>query len=121
MNRKQYDKFVKSVKEIMAYAGYEENKDNSYRYVVNTAYGKLNISIHDYERGDKLYYIFTRFDDVEKAKTRFVDGGYSLYGFNRNSGKCNIHSMVEENTLWDFKELLEAACEKEFDNFEMAI
>ena len=121
MNKKQYDKFVKNVKGIMEFVGYEESKDNGYRYIVNTAYGKLNITIHDYERGDKLYFIFNRFDDVDKAKERFIDGEYGLYGFNKYTGKCNIHSMVEENVLWDFKNLLETACEKEFNNFEMAI
>ena len=94
MNKKQHQKFNKEI-DIFLKDKYIKNNDN-HRYIIETSYGKLNI-IKDnlYMKGSKLYSIFCRFEDVEKAKE---------YG--GRSGKCNFHSKDCEYTINNFKNFI---------------
>lgn len=87
--------FQKKFKEIALKYGAIDS--NFYRYEIDTTIGKLNLSIH--ESDEYGFNIYTRFDDVDKAK--------QYYNCNPHSGKYNLHASIKQFALDWLEDLLE--------------
>jgi hypothetical protein len=92
MNKKQHQKFNKEIDDFLK-DKYKVKEDN--HYMLETKCGNLNIILDNYFRNKKLYSIFCRFDDVEKARE---------YG--GRSGKYNFYSSDSEYLMSDFKSFI---------------
>jgi hypothetical protein len=94
ITKKQGAKFVEGAKRILSFIPNKQVDcyEGSSKYEVETQYGLLTITIPDEQ--SYCYTIFQRFDDVEKAKTRFACNPYS--------GKFNIHCNEADEALWNF-------------------
>ena len=93
---KKANEFREAVLELLTKFGAE--KSELYQYKIKTEnLGDLYISLHD-DSLSYCYSIFTRFEDVDKAK-QYVD-------CNPFSGKFNFHSGSSKTILSDFTRFL---------------
>jgi hypothetical protein len=91
MNRQANQaKFQKTIKEGLQKLGAKENKENNYKFVLLTDFGRLFLTYHesDVKDNSKVYSLYTRFEIPEKAK--------NIPFCNPYSGKWNFHFNVSE-------------------------
>lgn len=83
--------------------------EETYRYVLtlNTKAGILTVSLHKEDKPSKLFSIFCRFEDVEKAK--LVLSASNQENLNKYSGKWNYHYLGAKSCLevflWSLKDI----------------
>ena len=68
-----------------------------YKWKIDTIYGSLLITVHDPEPRQKIFNIFTRFENPKRAK----EGGLDV---NPYSGKWNFHYFDSEYALEVFND-----------------
>ena len=66
---------------------------------IETLYGDIDITLHNPEPQSKVFSIFMKFKEVERAKGH-------ISGMNQYSGKWNIHQYTPEGAIEDFQERL---------------
>ncbi len=69
-----------------------------YCWMILTSLGYLNITVHDPEKRQKVFLVFMKFQDVDKAKVETVCNPYS--------GKWNIHTGDNKKALEELKKRL---------------
>lgn len=94
ITKKQSADFQKKAMDILS--KFNPKESDFYRYSVDTELGELLVRID--EDNVSCYSIFTRFEDVDKAKEHVNCNPYS--------GKHNFHCYDKETILAHFKELL---------------
>jgi hypothetical protein len=89
MNR--YEKARKVFETYVTQLGAVRQEGQAYRWTLNTPVGLMSLSMHSED-----FSIFTRFDDVEKAK-KHLPG----LGLNPFSGKWNWHGMSRNDNPFE--------------------
>jgi len=90
------NKAEKFNKDVIAIVSQHNPKVSDRCNTIETQYGDLDITLHDPEPQSKVFSIFMKFKDVEKAKGH-------ISGMNQYSGKWNIHQFTPEGAIDDFK------------------
>ena len=96
---KRMTKFNEKVEKLVLKYGGVPNE--FYKWKIDTKAGLLLVTVHEPMKSG-VFSIFTRFDDVDKAKKEL---GHIL-SFNQHSGKCNFHMIDEKDCLTNFEEFL---------------
>jgi len=86
------ERFNKAILKLIEKYKAIKDPENFYKWSIETIYGSLKITIHEPEKRQKLFSIFCRFDEPEKARAHT--------DCNPNSGKWNFH-------ITDWKECIE--------------
>jgi hypothetical protein len=98
------EKFNKAIKKIVEDKGAKKISHN--KWEIDTKHGKLNISLHEPEKRQKLFSVFTRFEEPERAKQHTH--------CNPHSGKWNFHIIDMDECINIFQSSLnKVLCEKE--------
>jgi hypothetical protein len=93
ITKKKQEDFVTAVRKGLLEMGAEIVKGNNIsfdntQFVLNTIAGKLHITLYHSQKF--LYTVYSRFENVDKAKSKF--------NCNPHSGKYNIHLTAKGNT-----------------------
>lgn len=103
ITKKQHLAFHKEITTFLQKVGAKPNDSfnptSMDRFTLDTKAGILHIALRD--EAQYIYSIFTRFEDVEKAKK------LGLLGLNTNTGKNNFHNSARINIIMDFKTYIE--------------
>lgn len=103
---KKFNKIIENI--VIGFGGtpiespFPFSTDESKSWTLETRVGELQISVHAPE-SSKLFSVFCRFEDVDKAKT-FIGDDNRL---NKYSGKFNFHYSDREGMLTVFENTLE--------------
>lgn len=104
-------KFIKAVESMAKEVEAELMKDyiGSYKFKVDTKVGPYMFGLHHDrdEKRVKVYSIFGRFDNADKAK--------EVYNCNPYSGKHNFHYFNANDCLDFFQDFLTDATDKEME------
>lgn len=71
MIKEKYDSFVKNVVSLLEGYNAVEIKKNNYYEIKDSRIGKLTFSIHEFFKNDKVFSVFTQFENKEKYNELF--------------------------------------------------
>ena len=89
------EKFNKAVEKYVNTFNPTETTLGVYRWTIPTSLGYLEITVHEPEKRQKLFSVFMKFQNVDKAKVETI--------CNSHSGKWNIHISNFEGALEELK------------------
>jgi len=104
--KSQEDFFKKADALIKKYSTSSKDEDSRTEYIIKTSAGDYAVTLNKHENG-KVYSIFGRFEDLEKAKKdEYIKQMIGL------SGKANFHAHTAEEALDEFKKFAEKITKK---------
>lgn len=92
MSKTKQREFQKAICDGLRELGVRDN-DIHYKFVIDTPLGDLFITVHDsdIENKSKIYSVYARFEDTERARKKT--------GCNPYSGKWNFNFHVEDDPI----------------------